>query len=45
MESLLSELVEVPVRECCERAGDRLRCCFEIALHDEGGDAPPVARA
>ena len=30
MESLLAELLEVPVRECCER-GDRPRCCFEIA--------------
>ena len=30
IESLLTELVEAPVRECCER-GDRPRCCFEIA--------------
>jgi DeoR family transcriptional regulator, suf operon transcriptional repressor len=30
MESLLSELVEAPVHECCER-GERPRCCFEIA--------------
>jgi predicted ArsR family transcriptional regulator len=29
MESLLTELLEVPVRECCER-GARPRCCFEI---------------
>lgn len=29
MESLLAELLEAPVRECCER-GDRPRCCFEI---------------
>ena len=29
MESLLAELIEVPVRECCER-GERPRCCFEI---------------
>jgi predicted ArsR family transcriptional regulator len=29
MESLLTELLEVPVRECCER-GERPRCCFEI---------------
>jgi predicted ArsR family transcriptional regulator len=36
MESLLAELLEVPVRECCER-GDRPRCCFEIQ--------PPAARA
>jgi predicted ArsR family transcriptional regulator len=30
MESLVAELVEVPVRECCER-GQRPHCCFEIA--------------
>jgi DeoR family transcriptional regulator, suf operon transcriptional repressor len=29
MESLLSELLEAPVRECCER-GEHPRCCFEI---------------
>jgi predicted ArsR family transcriptional regulator len=29
IESLLTELLEVPVRECCER-GERPRCCFEI---------------
>ena len=31
MESLLAELLEAPVRECCER-GERPRCCFEVAL-------------
>jgi predicted ArsR family transcriptional regulator len=31
MESLLSELVEAPVRECCDR-GTRPRCCFEIRV-------------
>lgn len=30
MESLLAELLEVPVHECCDR-GARPRCCFEIA--------------
>jgi len=30
MEGLLAELLEVPVRECCER-GERPRCCFQIA--------------
>jgi predicted ArsR family transcriptional regulator len=30
MESLLTELIEAPVRECCQR-GQRPRCCFEIA--------------
>jgi DeoR family transcriptional regulator, suf operon transcriptional repressor len=29
MESMLSELLDTPVRECCERSG-RPRCCFEI---------------
>jgi DeoR family transcriptional regulator, suf operon transcriptional repressor len=29
MEALLTEFIETPVRECCER-GDRPRCCFEI---------------
>jgi DeoR family transcriptional regulator, suf operon transcriptional repressor len=29
MESLVAEIVGVPVRECCEREG-RPRCCFEI---------------
>lgn len=36
MESLLTELLEVPVRECCER-GERPRCCFEIAPGRAGG--------
>lgn len=31
IESLLTELVEVPVHECCERVA-RPRCCFEIGL-------------
>jgi predicted ArsR family transcriptional regulator len=30
MESLVSEVVGVPVRECCDRE-HRPRCCFEIA--------------
>ena len=38
MESLLGELLEVPVRECCER-GERPRCCFEIAADDGRGRA------
>jgi predicted ArsR family transcriptional regulator len=29
MESLLAELLEAPVRECCER-GERPRCCFKV---------------
>jgi len=32
MESLLLELTEVPVRECCERNPERPRCCFEIGI-------------
>jgi predicted ArsR family transcriptional regulator len=35
MQSLLADLLESPVRECCER-GERPRCCFEIV-------APPGA--
>jgi hypothetical protein len=38
-ESLLAELVEVPVRECCER-GERPRCCFGI-MAPSATDAPP----
>ena len=30
MESLVTEIVGVPVRECCDRE-DRPRCCFEVA--------------
>lgn len=29
VETMLSEVIGVPVRECCER-GDRPRCCFEV---------------
>jgi len=29
LESLLTEIVGVPVRECCDRE-ERPRCCFEI---------------
>ena len=36
MESLLAELLEAPVRECCER-GERPRCCFEIGPPPRGG--------
>jgi DeoR family transcriptional regulator, suf operon transcriptional repressor len=39
MESFLGELVEVPVRECCER-GERPRCCFEIGPAPTGSAAP-----
>jgi predicted ArsR family transcriptional regulator len=30
MQTVLTDLLEAPVRECCER-GERPRCCFEIA--------------
>jgi predicted ArsR family transcriptional regulator len=36
VESLLNELLGVPVRECCVRDEARPRCCFEIALSDRG---------
>jgi DeoR family transcriptional regulator, suf operon transcriptional repressor len=38
MESLVTEIVGVPVRECCDREG-RPRCCFEIQA-DRGSLAP-----
>jgi predicted ArsR family transcriptional regulator len=37
IESLLDELLDVPVRECCERSEERPRCCFEIALAGGSG--------
>jgi DeoR family suf operon transcriptional repressor len=45
MESLLAELVEAPVRECCDRGGDRPRCCFEIAVSGAGGASSSPRRA
>jgi predicted ArsR family transcriptional regulator len=39
MESLLAELVEAPVRECCDRSGERPLCCFEIAVDGRTGQA------
>ncbi|HEX7337183.1 MAG TPA: helix-turn-helix domain-containing protein [Gemmatimonadales bacterium] len=30
LETLLSELIGKPVRECCERDGEKARCCFEV---------------
>ena len=42
MESLIAELVDGPVRECCQRDGGRPQCCFEIAL---GGDVGGTAKA
>ena len=38
VESLLAELLNVPVRECCER-GDRPRCCFRVASASMEGQA------
>ena len=43
MESVLGELLEVPVRECCER-GERPRCCFEIAVDDDRARAAGSVR-
>jgi predicted ArsR family transcriptional regulator len=45
MESLLAELVEAPVRECCDRGGDRPRCCFEIAVSSAGRASSARRRA
>jgi predicted ArsR family transcriptional regulator len=33
MESFVADIVDAPVRECCERAG-RPRCCFEVERQD-----------
>jgi predicted ArsR family transcriptional regulator len=41
MESLLAELVDAPVRECCDRRGERPQCCFEISV---GGAGPASSR-
>jgi predicted ArsR family transcriptional regulator len=35
MESLVTEIVGVPVRECCDREG-RPRCCFEVESRHGG---------
>ncbi|HEY7479437.1 MAG TPA: ArsR family transcriptional regulator [Gemmatimonadales bacterium] len=39
IESLLAELIDAPVRECCER-GERPRCCFEIGVSEDVVDGP-----
>ena len=36
-ESLIAELVGVPVRERCDR-GERPRCCFDLLAEQGGGD-------
>ena len=38
MESLLAELLESSVKECCDRR-TRPRCCFEIAAEAPNGGA------
>jgi predicted ArsR family transcriptional regulator len=43
IQSLLADLLESPVRECCER-GERPRCCFEIMPHDATGHMPAEGR-
>lgn len=40
MESLLTELLQQRVRECCER-GERPRCCFEIGSTPTAGTRQP----
>jgi predicted ArsR family transcriptional regulator len=42
MASLLAEFVEAPVRECCDRSGERPRCCFEIAAGARGTSRRPL---
>lgn len=44
MESLLEEMLEVPVHECCER-GERPRCCFEIGAESDGAGGIAAERA
>jgi predicted ArsR family transcriptional regulator len=31
IEALLTELIGTPVRECCDRSGERARCCFDVS--------------
>lgn len=42
MESLLAELLEARVRECCTR-GERPRCCFEIEVPGGAAGTSPKA--
>jgi predicted ArsR family transcriptional regulator len=44
MESLIAELVDAPVRECCDRRAERPTCCFEIAGNGSAlrPSAPPA---
>ena len=47
MESLLEELLDAPVTECCER-GERPRCCFTVSptsITRRSDRTPPDARA
>ena len=43
MESLVTEVVGVPVRECCDRDG-RPRCCFEVESQTTRPSSNGVAR-
>jgi DeoR family suf operon transcriptional repressor len=40
LETLLSEFVGTPVKQCCDRY-DRARCCFEVPLSDGGPAGGP----
>lgn len=44
METLVAELVEVPVRECCDRTMGRPRCCFEVGVTGRAVRGRPQAR-
>jgi predicted ArsR family transcriptional regulator len=35
IEALLAQLLGVPVREQCDRGGERMRCCFEVGEASE----------
>jgi predicted ArsR family transcriptional regulator len=42
VETLLSDVIGAPVRECCAR-GERPRCCFQVAADDDQRDSPTAA--
>lgn len=39
IESLVTEVIGVPVHECCDRT-ERPKCCFEVQAHDGQGERP-----
>ena len=43
VEGLLAEMLEVPVRECCQH-GERPRCCFEVGVARDASDSARARR-